>query len=102
MATVHGTLNQPVDEAAAAVRATAAEHGYALAEGGGGNAQTLVFKKGVSLFSWGSQLTVALAATNPTTTRLTIDTRETFAMFDWGRGERAATKLLQSLGAAPD
>ena len=37
----------------------------------------------------------------PTTTRLTIDTNETFALVDWGRGERAATKLLQSLGAAP-
>jgi hypothetical protein len=58
-----------------------------------------VFKKGASAFSWGSKLTVSLAAHSPAETRLTVTTHERWAIADWGRGTRAAHRLLDALGA---
>ena len=100
MATVHGTLDQPIDEATASIRRVASEHGYAIAEGLG-PPSVLVFKKGASLWSWGSQVSFELAPASPSSTRLTVTTGETFAITDWGRGKRAAQKLLGALGVVP-
>ena len=86
MATIHGTLDQPIDEATRRSAAWPAEHGYAIAEGLG-PPNVLVFKKGASLWSWGSQVSVELAPTSPSSTRLTVTTGETFAITDWGRGK---------------
>jgi hypothetical protein len=101
MATVSGTLDQPVAEAGADTRRVAAEQGWAWAQGESTD-DTLVLKKGTSAFSWGSKLIVHLAATAPSTTRLTISTHETFALIDWGRGRRAAQRLLDGIGARTD
>ena len=46
----------------------------------------LVLKKGVTLVSWGSQLTVHFVDVGPACTRLTVTTAETLAITDWGRG----------------
>ena len=64
-----------------------------------GPPNVLVFKKGASLWSWGSQLSFELAPASPSSSRLTVTTGETFAITDWGRGKRAAQKLLTALGA---
>jgi hypothetical protein len=47
----------------------------------------------------GSQLTVELESASPSQTRLTVSTAETWAITDWGRGKRAAHRLLDALGA---
>jgi hypothetical protein len=97
MAIVTGRIDLDPDEAAAKTRATAASMGYALAEGPTSH-DVLVFRKGMTFFSWGSGLTVKLSPDGEATA-LTITTRETFAITDWGRGKRAAHRLLASIGA---
>jgi hypothetical protein len=52
--------------------------------------------------SWGSQFTVDFHSTSPTETRLTVTTKEKFAISDWGRGKRATHRLLHNLGAGVD
>jgi hypothetical protein len=52
MATVHGTVEQPLEEASNSTRGVAASQGYTLAEGQD-EPNVLVFKKGASAFSWG-------------------------------------------------
>ncbi len=99
VATVHGTLSQSLDDAAAATRQKAAQHGYLLSEGDSNPPVLLVFKKGVSAFSWGSELKVNLKSESPSSTALTISTGESFAIYDWGRGARAAHRLLDAVGA---
>ena len=98
MATVSGSIDLSLEEASAAMRAAAAKHGYALDEGQSEHDE-LVFKKGVTLVSWGSQLAVQLEEVAPKQTSVTISTGETFAITDWGRGKRAAEKLLADAGA---
>ena len=98
MAIVHGTLARPLDDVAIATRQVAAQQGYLLSEGES-VLGVLMFKKGVTFFSWGSQLKVSLDATSPSSTSLTITTGETFAITDLGRGKRAANRLLAALGA---
>ena len=98
MALVEGTIDKPVGETIAQTRTVAAAHGYSVAEGQS-QPDALVFTKGVSMFSWGSKLTVTFVETSPTQTRLTISTSETFALTDWGRGKQAAIKLLDAVRA---
>lgn len=101
MATVHATLNQPPEDANTSIRRQAAVLGYTLAEGQSGS-DVVVFKKGVTLFSWGSRLTVKLEADPPSGTHLTVTTDEVFGITDWGRGRRAADRLLNAVGALKD
>lgn len=98
MSRLHGTLSQPVEDAKATARRVAAEQGYTLDEAQGGPFM-LVFKKGTSSHSWGSTLTVELAAPSATETRLTISTEENWAITDWGRSRRAARRFLDAMGA---
>jgi hypothetical protein len=98
MATVQGLVDGPLEQVREHTRRVAAEQGWALAEADSGS-DLLVFKKGVSAFSWGAQLSVSLDSPAPAETRLTIATGETFAITDWGRGKRAAGRLLDGLGA---
>jgi hypothetical protein len=98
MAMLEGTLAQPLEAAEETTRRVAAGQGYALAEGES-SPDTLVFKKGVSLLSWGSKLTVELSVAGPSETRLTVTSDETFALTDWGRGKRSAQRLLEGIGA---
>jgi hypothetical protein len=98
MATVHATMQLPPDEASTAIRRQAAALGYALAEGQSGP-RLFVFTKGVTLFSWGSKLTVKVESQKKNGSHLTITTDESFAISDWGRGRRAALKLLDPIGA---
>lgn len=98
MTTVHATLNQAPKEAATSIRRQAAALGYSLAEGQSGPG-LFVFTKGVTLFSWGSSLTVKVEPDPKTRTHLTVTTHESFAISDWGRGKRAADRLLDAVGA---
>lgn len=98
MATVHAKMDMPPDEASTAVRRQAAALGYALAEGQSGPG-LFVFTKGVTLFSWGSKLIVKIEPVKKNGTHLTITTDESFAISDWGRGRRAALRLLDPIGA---
>ena len=98
METVHGTVNEPADEVSLALRQFAAQQGYALFEGDSAP-DVLVFKKGVTVFSWGSSLTVKVDVSPPSGTELTVAPREWWALPDWGRGKRAAIGLLEGVGA---
>ena len=98
MATVQGTIAQPETGASAAIQRVAAEQGWQLSQGESGGGW-IVFNKGMSAFSWGSQIRVHFQPTGPSETRLTVSTGETFAITDWGRGKRAARRLLEGAGA---
>lgn len=86
-----------VTDAMAAARDFAAEVGYSVAEGDSGPTR-LVFKKGASLFSWGSTFTLDFDEVSASETKVTIDTHEPFMATDWGRGKRAAARFLEALG----
>lgn len=62
MAVIEGSLKRPLEEAMNVTWQVAVSQGYALAEGQGGP-DVLVFKKGASMFSWGSQLTITFVET---------------------------------------
>jgi len=96
MTVLRATLERSVEEAMTATTSASSERGYTLAERG---PSTLVFKKGMRVFSWGSSLTVRFEAASATQTRLTITTSEVLAITDWGRGKRAAVRLLDAVGA---
>ena len=55
----------------------------------------LVFNKGMSAFSWGSELRVHLQPISDTETRLTVSTAQTMAIIDWGRGKRTAQAAVR-------
>jgi hypothetical protein len=97
MSTVHGTLNLSLAEASLRAQYVAEDEGWVLVEGG---TDLLVFKKGVSLRSWGSKLSVELDASSPSETLVTISIDETVDAY--GRGSRAAHRLLDLLGATPN
>jgi hypothetical protein len=94
MATVHGTLNLSLVDASLRTQYVAEDEGWALEESG---TDVLVFKKGVSLRSWGSKLRVEFDASSPSETLVTISIDETVDAY--GRGGRAARRLLDLLGA---
>lgn len=98
MATVHAHLDEPLSEATATLRQVAAEQNWSLAEAKSVDG-VLVFRKGVSALSWGSEITVRLHEVSPTDTRLEFTTHELWAITDWGRGRRQVGKLLDALGA---
>jgi hypothetical protein len=98
MATVHGIVHLPIDDAMTETRRVASEQGYALAEGESGPS-LLVFTKGVTAVSWGSEFHVTFEQVAPAATQVTVTTGETFAITDWGRGKRASHRLLDALGA---
>ena len=56
-------------------------------------------KKGISALSWGSRTAVDLEDIGASRTRITVTTRESFAITDWGRGKRRAKQLLDAVGA---
>ncbi len=99
MADVQATLAQPEHAASTAIQQAAAQQGWALAPWARGNGW-LVFNKGMSAFSWGSELRVHLQPVSATETRLTISTAQTLAVVDWGRGKRQARRLLDAVGAS--
>jgi hypothetical protein len=99
MVMVNAELDEPLDQAKGSIRHAAAVQGWAWAEGESAD-EELVFKKGVSLFSWGSEIRVRLASVSPSQTSLVITTRETWAFTDWGRGRRAAQRLLDTLAVS--
>lgn len=98
MKIVRGMMNADIERTSDALRKAAAEQGHTLAEGESDAPATLVFKKGATPISWGSQLNATLGPDGPRT-RITLTPGETFAITDWGRRRRAATKLLDALGA---
>ena len=57
------------------------------------------FVKDASLWSWGSEIQVTVQPLAPFRTGLSARTYEKMAIWDWGRGKRAATKLLVAAGA---
>jgi hypothetical protein len=101
MATVHAHLDEPLDQAVSTLREVAGEQGYSLAEGES-DGDTLVFRRGITLTSWGSNITVQLEQTADSETRLTFTTKEIWGMTDWGRGRRQVGKLLEAAHAEKD
>ncbi len=101
MAAVYGTLDQPLEQASSEILRVAASQGWTFVEEQSSTGM-LVFKKGISAFSWGSAIWVQLEASSPSQTRLSISTAERAAITDWGRGKRAAHRLLAVLGARKD
>jgi hypothetical protein len=102
MATVRATRSGTPEETSTALRRAAADLGYMLAEGESDAPTHLVFKKGVTAFSWGSELRVTLTAPTPSETSITVTAGEVLGITDWGRGKRAAMRLLDAAGATAD
>jgi hypothetical protein len=98
MKAVRGVTSASVEQTSDALRKAASAQGYTLAEGESQQPTVLVFKKGVTLVSWGSELRATLASEGSSTS-VTFTAGETFAITDWGRGKRAATRLLTAIGA---
>src|SRR4051794_4452032 len=99
MSTFHALLDQPIQQAGDALQQAATAQGWQLDPHGSG-INLLVFKKGMTAFSWGSSVKVALQpGETPAQTRMTVTTSETFALTDWGRGKRAVERLLAAVGA---
>jgi hypothetical protein len=98
MASAQATLDQPMAEASGAIRRWAASNGMALDEATS-DYRVLRFKKSASAFSWGSTITVQLQEQAADQTHLTVSTKEVFALWDWGRGERLARRLFEAIGA---
>jgi hypothetical protein len=101
IAEVRGTLGESLEQVRTELRKEAAAEGWSFAEGESGP-DVLVFKKGTTATSWGSELSVALEAASDSQTHVTVITGETWAISDWGRGSRAARKLLKGIGAELD
>ena len=98
MGQVQGTLGKPVEEVDDVLRRIATEQGWAY-EATQSSPARLVFTKGLNWFTWGSRLEAAFAASGPGASTITISTSEKFGWSDWGRGRRAATRLLEAAGA---
>lgn len=101
MTTVTGTIDQPIDDARVATRRAAGEDGWSLSEDQSAG-DVLVFKKSSSAYSWGAQLSVQLEAASESQTRLIVSTDQKWALAEWGRGRRAAKRLLMDAGARVD
>ena len=97
MASVQGTIAQPEPRRARRSSASPAQQGYALSPGECGDGW-IVFNKSMTAFSC-APAPRALPADRAGETRLTVSTGETFAVTDWGRGKRAARRLLEPRGA---
>jgi type IV secretory pathway TrbF-like protein len=95
---IQGTIDVELEDAAVAVRRQAAFQGYAFAEDES-TPKLLVFKKGASAFSWGSKMVVVLSVVSDSETRITITSKQSWALLDWGRGKRAGHKLLVGVDA---
>jgi hypothetical protein len=89
--TVHGTVDQSLEEASATTRRVAAAQGWAVREGNSPTELDL-FKAG-GFFTFGSRMTVQLEAASPSQTELNISASSS------GRGQRAADQLLDGVGA---
>ena len=74
MTTVHAHLDEPPEQAATTLRKAAGDQGWNLAEGAS-DADTLVFRKGMMLFSWGAEIAVQLDRSGDSETGLTFTTR---------------------------
>jgi hypothetical protein len=98
MKAVRGVTSANIEQTSDALRKAAGEQGYTLAERESQVPTTLVFKKGVTLTSWGSELRATLTSEGSGTS-VSFASGETFAITDWGRGRRAATRLLDAIRA---
>lgn len=93
-----GTVAQPVDDAMDSARRVAADHGLTLDEASS-DQTSLTFRKSIKAWSWGSRIVMDFEPIEPTGTRVSIATQETFALSDWGRGRRLANAILDGLAA---
>jgi hypothetical protein len=96
-----GIVAEPLDETMASARRVAADNGLTLDERAS-SATSLTFKRSVKLYSWGSTLVMDFEPVQPSGTRVSISTKETFALSDWGRGQRLARSILDGLSARLD
>jgi hypothetical protein len=95
-----GIVAEPLDDAMDSARRVATRYGLALDEGAS-TGQSLTFKQGVKLWSWGSTIVMDFESLQSAETRVRISTNETFAITDWGRGKRLARSILDGLAARP-
>jgi hypothetical protein len=94
---LHGTVDQPLEDANITTRRVAFEQGWAWNELDS-SPSVLEFRKGVSAFTFGSHITVELEDASASQTRITVSSRPV-AVTDFGRGHKAAEDLLQGLAA---
>jgi len=99
MASFQRNFNAPLDQTSEAMRQAAGGHGWSLAEGESQAPNFLTFKKGISVFSWGSKLTVTLRDEGDEGTHALAFTSETLGLTDWGRGRRAADRFFDEAEA---
>jgi len=94
-----GTVPRPPEQVRAEIDQVARAQGWAVHPGAFPAVLTLA--KDMSSFSWGSTLRIRVATLGDAT-HLTIEPHESGVLFDWGRGRRAATRLVAALGGTLD
>jgi hypothetical protein len=94
-------LDQPLEQARESLKRVATEQEWQFLEGISTEDGEMIFRKGLSMASWGSKLRVILEPTSPTQTRLILKKEEAFAITDFGRGRRDARQIFAALGANP-
>ena len=98
MAIVRGAIQRSADQLFPALQQAAAQLKYRY-DPTKSRPGVWAFVRDASLWSWGSQINVTIQPTSPAQTNLTAQTYEKMAIWDWGRGRRAAQKLLAAAGA---
>jgi hypothetical protein len=94
MSSFQRNFNARLEQTSEAMRKAAGEDGWSLTESESQAPNFLTFKRGISIFSWGSKLTVTLRDDGEEGTHALVSTSETLALTDWGRGRRAADRFF--------
>jgi hypothetical protein len=100
MANLEETLDQAIADVRAQVGAYAASQGWQYHEERSTD-DSMVFRDGMSVSSWGQWVTVTLAPVSESQTRVSVSTKPAGVQkIDWGKGKKMAKQLLAALQPA--
>jgi hypothetical protein len=97
MANLEETVEQPVGDVRGRVGAFAAAQGWEHREDRS-TEDSMVFRDGMSLSSWGQWVTVTLTPVSDSQTRVSVSTKPAGVQkVDWGKGKKLARQLLAAV-----
>jgi hypothetical protein len=97
MANLEQTVDMPIADVRAQVGAYATSKGWESREERS-TEDSMVFRDGVSLSSWGQWVTVTLTAGSETQTTVAVSTKPAGVQkIDWGKGKKLAKELLAAI-----
>jgi hypothetical protein len=99
MANLEQTVDQPIADVRGQVGAYAAAKGWEPRDERSTD-DSMVFRDGVSLSSWGQWVTVTVTSVSDTRTLVSVSTKPAGVQkIDWGKGKKLAQGLLTALEA---